>query len=189
MPAGRTGTTPTTTGQPPAARRYSFDLEKAGQMLTAAGYPLKNGVRVDKQGKPIKLRLWARRRIAGTPVGGKLIAGWFDSLGLEIDLQVVTTAALERPRLQHGQRQAGPDYDMFLWGWDGNFDPNFLLSMSYLTSQIETGATRAGRTRSTTASTLKSRATMDPAHAQAARLADGGAVLPAGALHLILVYP
>ena len=39
---------------------YTFDLAKAGAMLTAAGYPLKNGVRVDKQGKPIKLRLWAR---------------------------------------------------------------------------------------------------------------------------------
>ena len=26
-------------------------------MLTAAGYPLKNGVRLNKQGKPITLRL------------------------------------------------------------------------------------------------------------------------------------
>ena len=29
-------------------------------MLTAAGYPLKNGVRLNKQGKPIVLRLLTR---------------------------------------------------------------------------------------------------------------------------------
>ena len=48
--------------QPPADETYDFDLAKAGQMLTAAGYPLKNGVRLDKQGKPIVLRLWTRSR-------------------------------------------------------------------------------------------------------------------------------
>ncbi len=28
-----------------------------------------------------------------------------------------------------------PDYDMFLWGWVGENDPNFILSV-FLTSQI-----------------------------------------------------
>ena len=45
---------------PPASEAYSFDLQKASAMLTAAGYPLVNGVRLNKQGKPIVLRLWAR---------------------------------------------------------------------------------------------------------------------------------
>ena len=48
--------------QPPASEAYTFDLAKAGQMLTAAGYPLKNGVRLNKQGKPIVLRLLGRDR-------------------------------------------------------------------------------------------------------------------------------
>ncbi len=48
--------------QPPAGQAYTFDLAKAGQLLTAAGYPLKNGVRVNKQGKPIVLRLEAPGR-------------------------------------------------------------------------------------------------------------------------------
>ena len=43
--------------QPSADQAYTFDLAKAGQLLTAAGYPLKDGVRLDKQGKPIVLRL------------------------------------------------------------------------------------------------------------------------------------
>ena len=45
--------------QPPASEAYTFDLAKASQLLTAAGYPLKNGVRLNKQGKPIVLRLEA----------------------------------------------------------------------------------------------------------------------------------
>ena len=56
------GATPTGTGSRRPTRCTRFDLAKAGQMLTAAGYPLKNGVRVDKQGKPIKLRLWTPQR-------------------------------------------------------------------------------------------------------------------------------
>ena len=48
---------------------YTFDLAKASQMLTAAGYPLKNGVRLNKQGKPIVLRLWASVEHRLEPVG------------------------------------------------------------------------------------------------------------------------
>ena len=53
------GSTPTTTGSRRPSQAYTFDLAKASQLLTAAGYPLKNGVRLNKQGKPIKLRLYA----------------------------------------------------------------------------------------------------------------------------------
>ena len=55
--------------QPAADQAFGFDLNKAEQMLTAAGYPLKNGVRLNKQGKPIVLRLWraSRRSRARSP--------------------------------------------------------------------------------------------------------------------------
>ena len=45
--------------EPPADMLYPFDLAKADTLLTEAGYPLQDGVRVDKQGKPIQLRLAA----------------------------------------------------------------------------------------------------------------------------------
>ena len=70
--------------QPPADQLYGFDLAKAGQLLDAAGYPLKNGVRVDKQGKPISLRLWARAESTTSQNVGRLLSGWFRQLGLKI---------------------------------------------------------------------------------------------------------
>ena len=53
--------------QPPADQAYTFDLAKAGQMLTAAGYPLKNGVRVNKQARPIVLAAAGRQRRRAGP--------------------------------------------------------------------------------------------------------------------------
>ena len=68
---------PTYYWTPPPDITFGFDLAKAGQMLDAAGYPLKNGVRVNKQGKPIVLRLWARSDDVASQNSGKLITGWF----------------------------------------------------------------------------------------------------------------
>ena len=62
-------------------------------MLDAAGYPLKNGVRVNKQGKPIVLRLWARSDDVPSQNSGKLVTGWFRQLGLKINFQVARLRA------------------------------------------------------------------------------------------------
>ena len=58
-PAATPSPTPTTTGSRRPTRPTRFDPAKASQLLTAAGYPLKNGVRLNKQGKPITLRLYS----------------------------------------------------------------------------------------------------------------------------------
>jgi peptide/nickel transport system substrate-binding protein len=120
---------------PPADEAYHFDLAKAGQLLTAAGYPLKNGVRLNKQGKPIVLRLWTRSDSDSSQSAGKLIAGWFDKLGLKINLSMMADGAIQDGQYNMKGATFMPDYDMFLWGWGGDPDPNFILSV-FTTSQI-----------------------------------------------------
>ena len=121
--------------QPPADDKYTFDLQKAGDALTAAGYPLKNGVRLNKQGDPIVLRLWSRADSQASQSAGKLIAGWFDKLGLKIKLSVMDDGAIMDGQYNMVGDKFVPDYDMFLWGWGGDPDPNFILSI-FTSSQI-----------------------------------------------------
>jgi peptide/nickel transport system substrate-binding protein len=117
--------------EPSASEAYTFDLKKAGDMLTAAGYPLKDGVRVDKSGKPIgALRLVARANSAESQRAGKLLASWFSQLGLKIDYQVLDESALLAKQYNFEGSTYVPDYDMFIWDWVGfGIDPNFILSV------------------------------------------------------------
>jgi peptide/nickel transport system substrate-binding protein len=117
--------------QPPADKAYYFDLKKAGDLLTAAGYPLKNGVRLNKDGKPIDLRLFA---VSGAPEiegSAKLIATWLSELGLKIDLKIMDSGALLAKVFTKTGDQFTPDYDMYMFRWSGvGYDPQFLLNIN-----------------------------------------------------------
>jgi peptide/nickel transport system substrate-binding protein len=121
--------------EPPADLKYGFDLQKAGDLLTAAGYKLVDGKRVDKDGKPITLRLWARTQQEQSQSSGRLITGWFKQLGLDVEYSVLDENTITDHILNTAKGKLTPDYDMFIWGWVGENDPNFVLSV-FLTSQI-----------------------------------------------------
>lgn len=117
--------------EPSADEKYTFDLDKAKAMLDAAGYKDSDGdgIREDKGGKDIKLGLLARNESIMSQQSGKFIAGWFKQIGLDIDYQVVSEAALSDKVWNMVSGKVQPDFDMFLWGWVGDIDPNFLVSI------------------------------------------------------------
>ena len=129
------GTNPDYHWQPPASEAYTFDIAKAGQMLTAAGYPLKNGVRLNKQGKPIVLRLQAAADDPPGQTQAKLITGWLQQLGLKIKLSVIDDGTLTNAIYNYHGNNPAPNFDMVVWWWYGWFDPGQTLN-ALMTSQI-----------------------------------------------------
>jgi peptide/nickel transport system substrate-binding protein len=121
--------------QPSASQLYTFNLAKASQLLTAAGYPLRNGVRLDKQGKPIVLRLWATTDSEPEQIEGKLITGWLQALGIKIDFGVIDSGALTARIWNYQGKTYAPDFDMYVDNWLGYFDPGETL-MAETTGQI-----------------------------------------------------
>jgi peptide/nickel transport system substrate-binding protein len=103
----------------------------AAQKLEEAGYPLRDGVRYDKQNKPIKLSLQFPNSDASYPKVAQFIQDWFGQIGIGVTSRSVdsgtlgTTEYLDTSIPLKGQLK----YDMVIWGWVGDPDPNSLLQI------------------------------------------------------------
>ncbi len=117
---------------------YTFDLEKANAELDAAGYPDSDGDGIrEYEGEPISLRLYARSESAESQKAGKLITGWLEQVGLEIKYEVIDDGVLGDKQFNYNDDdEFAPDFDLFIWGWGGDIDPNFILSI-FTSDQIE----------------------------------------------------
>ena len=122
--------------EPPAAEKYGFDLEKAKQLLDAAGYTDTNGDGVrDYKGKPIELRLWCRDGSTQYQNVERLVSGWFGSIGLKMVVSTMDSGALGERILDKQNGKLSPDYDIIVWGWYSDLDPGSILSY-FTTAQI-----------------------------------------------------
>jgi peptide/nickel transport system substrate-binding protein len=123
---------------PTPEETFGYDMAKAAQLLDEAGYTDSDGdgIREDKQGKPIELRLWTRSESPEQQRAGKLIAGSFGELGLKIVLSVENDGTINDGIYAYKGDTYAPNYDMFIWGWGGTADPGYQLG-SFITSQIE----------------------------------------------------
>jgi peptide/nickel transport system substrate-binding protein len=125
-----------TTNVPPVLKDWhvepdkprTFDIEMAKSKLDAAGYKLDaNNKRLDKDNKPIKLRLDMPDSDENYPKAAQFIKEWYGQLGIDVTTAVMTSSALGELILPPPDAQA--KYDIELWGWAGNPDPNALLQI------------------------------------------------------------
>jgi peptide/nickel transport system substrate-binding protein len=107
----------------------TFDIELAKQKLDAAGYALDgSGKRLDKEGNPITLRLYAPNTDDNYPKVAQFVEEWYGQLGIGVTFQSYDSATLGEIVLPpEGEGKA--DYDIELWGWAGNPDPTALLQI------------------------------------------------------------
>ena len=116
----------------------TFNIEEANKRLDAAGYARgSDNIRVDKDGKPITLRLtWPDSEDHKTDA--QFIQGWWEQLGIKVDAFVTNEGKL-LDDLVGPETDGGPaDWDAYMWGWVGDPDPTSLLSL-FQTNQIESG--------------------------------------------------
>ena len=113
-----------------------FDIAEANRRLDAAGYAKgADGIRVDKDGKPIELRLtWPDQQYADD---ADFIRGWWEQLGIGVDAFSTEEGALVE--LLYGAEAGGDaNWDTYIWSWGGDPDPMSLVSL-FQTNQLESG--------------------------------------------------
>jgi peptide/nickel transport system substrate-binding protein len=109
----------------------TFDIELAKQKLDAAGYPLQGSQRMDKEGKAIELSLVMPDSETTYPAAAQFIKDWFAELGITVSTDVFDSDTLTAMMLppEGGDPVNKADYDLFIWGWGGDVDPNSLLEI------------------------------------------------------------
>jgi len=112
------------------ANPRTFDIELAKQKLDAAGYKLdSSGKRLDKEGKPINLSLVFPDSESTYPQAAQFIQAWFQELGIGVSPQQFDSDTLIDKMLPPEAGDYKADFDMFIWGWAGDVDPNSLLEI------------------------------------------------------------
>jgi peptide/nickel transport system substrate-binding protein len=111
----------------------SFDIPLAKQKLDAAGYVLDgNGQRLDKDGKPISLRLYYPNTDSSYDKTAQFVKDWYGQLGIKVSTQSYDSSTLADlvlppeacPKKDPNCPEYRADYDIELWGWAWGPDPN-----------------------------------------------------------------
>jgi peptide/nickel transport system substrate-binding protein len=109
------------------ANPRTFNLAEANRRLDAAGYTRgADGKRVDKEDKPITLRLTWPDSEAEMATNAQFIQGWFADLGIGVEPAVTEEGKLLNDLL--GPPDGEANWDFYMWSWVGDPDPMSLLS-------------------------------------------------------------
>jgi peptide/nickel transport system substrate-binding protein len=120
---------PEQTYQPP-------DVELANQMLDDAGWEDNGDDPRTKGDQELSFDLYVRSESQSDTQAARLIAEMAAEIGVEFNVQVVSTGKLTELTVQKVDGVPAPDFDTFVWGWGGDpYDPSFLLSL-FTTGEI-----------------------------------------------------
>ena len=108
---------------------YGFDQKKAAALLDEAGWKMGDGGIRQKDGKALEIKLLVISRWPEEMRAAEMIRNWWKEIGVGLTLQSADGGTI--------LAELFPDYkhDMYLWGFSGQPDPNFSLSI-YLSSQL-----------------------------------------------------
>jgi peptide/nickel transport system substrate-binding protein len=105
------------------SERMGFDLDRARSLLAEAGWEDTDGDdTVDKDGEGLSLRLYARSESTDTVKAANLIKDWLGEIGIDVEVKAVSDNTLTDDIYD-------ADFDMFIWGWGSDPDPDFILSV------------------------------------------------------------
>jgi peptide/nickel transport system substrate-binding protein len=113
---------------------YAFDPDKANQLLDDAGWVQNGDGPRTKGDEELSFDLYVRSESPYNIQAAKLIAEQAADVGIEFNVQVVSTDKLYDLTVRKVDGKPAPAFDTFIWGWGGDpYDPSFLLSI--LTTQ------------------------------------------------------
>jgi peptide/nickel transport system substrate-binding protein len=109
-----------------------YDPDEARRILDEAGYvdTDNDGIRETPDGEPLELRFIVRTENPDTITAGEFISEWLADVGISLQTEAVNDAKLTDTWYSN-------DWDMYIWGWGVEPDPNFQLG-TYTTAQCGT---------------------------------------------------
>jgi len=115
-----------------------FDLQKARRVLEVAGYLTgEDGVRA-KGDTRLEMRLEYLSDSPTSPKVAEMLVEWFKQIGIKLNVRSETREVLS------ARLTPGADFDLVLWGWTSDPDPDFILNALTSEQFVEGGWNDSG---------------------------------------------
>jgi peptide/nickel transport system substrate-binding protein len=112
------------------AEDYPLDVDKANQMLDAAGWAKGDGGVREKGGNRLSFDLFVRSESPSNTQAARLVAEMTKPIGVDFKVKIVSVDKLTEITTRKVDGKVAPEFDTFIWGWGGDpYDPSLLLNL------------------------------------------------------------